>query len=221
MKPSKIEKYELIDIVRAGIKKEKSSRVIASECNDELKRRGINDTVSHKAVNDYAKLLKESDRHVRKDVVQRNRSVQLKLIKTDIDIIETATRTTNALLDRFDYIDNLPDTVETLIDGLGQLGDDPDAWYGWKRGFMADMQRNVSGLATLNREVRENVKFLADLRMKAYEGNLVAEYIHYYTDIYRNMNPEAHEMAMQRIAQNPRLERIVEQQKELRGYEEG
>lgn len=215
MKLSKIEKYEVIEIVRAGIRAEKSSRDIAADCNDELRRRGIDDTISHKAVNDYTKLLKESDRHVRRDVIQRNRSVQLKLIKTDLDIIQTTTRTTTALLERFDYLDSLPNQVEARIVELGHLGDDPDEWDTWKSAFLEAVKINIGGLAVLNREVRENVKFLADLRAKAYDYNLSKDFVDCFMEAFQRASPEAYEQALAEVATNARLQKIVEHQ--LRG----
>lgn len=213
MKQSKIEKYNLVDIVRKGIKAGKSSRIIAIECSAIAPEQ-----ISHNAVNAYIKYLKESDKHVRKDVVQRNRSVQLGLIKQDMDIIALQYRTTSALLERFDMIDTLPDTFEKRMAALeAQEEMNPEYLKAWAKDFSDDLKRNVQNIAILNRELRENSKFMSELREKAFEFNLVQEFIYLFMEEFKKVNPEAYEIANQKIAANPRLQRIVEQQDQMRG----
>jgi DNA repair exonuclease SbcCD ATPase subunit len=217
MKPSKIEKYDLVDIVKLGMKEGKSSRAIAIECSDKAP-----EPISHTAVSKYMKYLEESTKQIRKDVVQKNRSVQLQLIRQDIDIIQLQYRTTAALLEKFETVANLPDLFDQRMTELatnvaGEDGADPDYLHAWKNGLIEELRRRVQEMTAINRELRENSKFLVDLREKVFQYDLTVQFIDLFVDVFRRMAPDACDHALQEVMTNPRMQRIVEMYRQSRG----
>jgi hypothetical protein len=66
----------------------------------------------------------------------------------------------------------------------------------------------------LNREVRENMKFIVSLREKAFQFELVQEYIRLMMEIFEEESKDGdYERAVVRIASNPRMKLLAEQQK--------
>jgi hypothetical protein len=97
----------------------------------------------------------------------------------------------------------LPELLETR---LGQLASDlrgkgkvidTELHDRWSAGFVEDLRRNVTTVSMLNRELREKSKFIATLREKDFEFNLVQEYLLGFMEIFRRINPEAYEEAEQ------------------------
>jgi hypothetical protein len=249
-KPLKIVQLNLQAVVAAGINAGKNPQQIAEDCSA-----AANQKISHMAVVRYLeatggkagaiRAAKEAEKHrLAFDPKRPKRPASLevrreqshkvaRILDRDIDLIELQYQTTQTLAGRFDWILDLPDIVEArfqqLADELRDGGVDLDytAMSQWAAGFAEDIRRNVSTLATLNRELRENSKFIAELREKAFEFNLIQEYLFLFLDAFRRAEAEIHgssaafEWAEQHIAANPRMQRIVEQQRELRGYAEG
>ncbi|OXM17329.1 hypothetical protein [Paenibacillus herberti] len=233
-KPLKIEQLGLQHIVAAGIKDGKNPQQIAAQCSKEAE-----EPISNMAVRRYLETLEVSKItpaqaaaapvSTKVPVEQKQRIVRkdpervTKLIDRDIDLIELQFRTTQALADRFDWIADLPDMFERRMimmrDMLKDDGVDVSALDSWGIGFTLELRRNIGTMTALNRELRENARFMATLREKAFEFSLIQEYLSVFMDIFRQENAEAYEIAETKIAANPRLQRIVEQQQQMRGYE--
>ncbi|MFC3797912.1 hypothetical protein [Cohnella sp. GCM10012308] len=231
-RPNKIEFYELQHIVARCISQGiTASRQIAAACTEEARKHGIKEEISHSAVvryleaNKYEQTRASVSTEKKKEAVVRVEGRVEKLVNYDLDIIDLQLRTTTALYDRFVYVDGLPDMVEGRLAALIEKvmdteGTDADYLARWKIAFVEEMRRNIAALTQLNRELRENAKFMSELREKAFEFNLVQEYIHLFMQVFRETNAEAFEIAEQRIASNPRLQRIVEQQQQMRGMDQ-
>ncbi|MFD7521429.1 hypothetical protein [Paenibacillus chitinolyticus] len=201
-----------------------SLRQIAEECSRAAKQQ-----VSYGAVTRYVEAQQNtiSPAEQKKAAVVKVNSRVERLANFDLDIIELQYQTTAALMDRFQTVDELPDIVDNRIDALAhelkRSGQDPDYISRWGVAFVQELRRNIQSIATLNRELRENSKFMADLREKAFEFNLIQEYLYLFMDVFKKTclemyeSDEAHERAMQLIAANPRMQRIVEQQQKMRG----
>lgn len=229
-RPNKIEQLELQHIVARCISQGiTSSRKIAAECTNAMRDRGIKEEISHTAVaryleaGKYDRLRPAPAEQKKAAVVQVSGRVE-KIVNYDLDIIDLQYKTTNALYERFIYIDGLPDMVDgrlaTLIEKvLDTEGADPDYLSRWKISFVEEMRRNITAITALNRELRENAKFMAELREKAFEFNLITEYLEGFLEEFRKVNQEAFEVASERMSLNPRLQRIIEQIQRMGGGE--
>lgn len=226
-RPNKIEQYKLQNVVARCLSSGITSvRKIAFECTNEVKKKGIKDEISHTAV---ARFLEASKYEKPAAPVEKKKAAVTqvsgrveRIINFDIDIIELQYKTTNILLERFNFITELPDMFERRMDQLIESmkpdsGSDQDYWTRWKMSFADDLRRNVQTITSLNRELRENSKFMADMRSKAFEFDLIQEYLYLFMEVFRKANLEAYEAASAQIAANPRMQRIVEQQQQLRG----
>jgi hypothetical protein len=237
-KPLKIEQYNLQDMVAAGLRAGKNPQQIAEECT---RKAGV--PISNMAVRRYIEAMEGkasvmtapttatvAAKRVERAVKSVPKRVE-RIVDRDIDLIDLQFRTTAALADRFEWISSLPDTFEARMQQLHELlkleGTDTTTLDHWGLGFTLELRRNIGSMAALNREIRENAKFMSSLREKAFEFSLIQEYLMLFLEAFKKAEQENHgstvayEAAEQQIASNPRMQRIVEQQKELRGYEEG
>lgn len=233
-RPNKIEQLELQHIVARCLSQGiVASRQIAAECTKEMRNRGEKgEDVSHNAVFRYMESSKFDTPRAsvpiekkKAAVVQVSGRVE-RIVNYDLDIIELQYKTTAALYERFIFVDGLPDMVDSRLTALVERvldveGADPDYLSRWKISFVEEMRRNITAITTLNRELRQNSQFMSELREKAFEFKLIQEYLQLFMDVFKKASPEAFEIAEEQIAANPRLQRIVEQQQELRGYEQG
>jgi len=235
-KPLKIEQYNLQDVVAAGLREGKNPQQIAEECSRKAKV-----PISNMAVRRYIEAMEGKasvmaaphtsvqSKRVERAVKSVPKRVQ-RIVDRDIDLIDLQYRTTAALAERFEWILDLPDMFEArmqqLHDMLKEEGADTTTLDHWGLGFTLELRRNIGKLAALNRAIRENAKFMSSLREKAFEFSLIQEYLMLFLEQFKKAELErygstaAYEAAEQYIASNPRMQRIVEQQRELRGYEE-
>ncbi|OLN21863.1 hypothetical protein BTO30_12660 [Domibacillus antri] len=218
---SKIEKFGCEEIVLNGIRSDppKSTREIAKECSE-----WAGETISHTAVARFVESMNQIEQ--KKEVVKQDQRRVLKHVNQEFDIIQMQYRTTERLLNRFELLDDLPeyfkDQIDELINKIATIHEDDgvvplEYLEGWQEAFEKEMKRKVLEIATLNRELRENSKFLADMRGKAFEFSLIQEYLSIFMDIFKDASPEAYTVAVRKIAANPRMQKIVEQQELLRG----
>ncbi|MCU7712464.1 hypothetical protein OK414_14690 [Priestia sp. JV24] len=220
---SKIEKYGCEEIVFAGLKANppKSTRQIAEECSEQA---GVN--ISHTAVARYIESTKDQEQRQRKEVIKEDKRRVMKVVNQEFDIIQLQYKTTERLLARFELVDDLPeyfdqrmdDLKENLLSALHEGGEiDYDYLDDWKASFNKELKRKVYEITTLNKELRENTKFLVDLREKAFEFSLIQEYLSIFMDKFRDVSEEGYEVAIQHLAANPRMQKIVDQHMQLRG----
>lgn len=234
-KPLKIEQLGLQSVVAAGLRDGKNPQQIAEDCTREAKA-----PVSNMAVRRYLEAMETAalspaqrgaepvstviPTEQKRQAFRKEPDRVARLVERDIDLIDLQFRTTQALADRFDWIADLPDMFERRVimlrDMLKDDGVEVSALDRWGIGFTLELRRNIGNMTALNRELRENARFMASLREKAFEFSLIQEYLSVFMDIFRAENPEAYEIAEQKIAANPRLQRIVEQQQQMRGYQE-
>lgn len=218
---SKIEQYECEDIVSAGLKEDppKSVRQIAEECT---KHAGVK--ISHTAVARYIEGIKGQEK--KKAVIKEDKRRVMKVVNQEFDIIQLQYKTTERLLARFELVDDLPEYFNqrmdelknTLLAAVHEGGEiDYDYLDDWKASFNKELKRKVYEITTLNKELRENTKFLVDLREKAFEFSLIQEYLSIFMDKFRDVSEEGYEVAIQHLAANPRMQKIVDQHMQLRG----
>lgn len=207
---SKIEKFNLQKVVADAVIQGKSARQIAEICTKKAKQ-----SISHVAISEYIRTMNPE---VRKEELVREPTRIARVVNFDLDIIELLYKTTSSLVIRFDWIAELPNIFERrmtqIIEDLKDEGKeiDEEALSKWCSNLVGDLKRNVSNVAMLNRELRENMKFMTDLREKAFELKLMKEFTDLFVESFREEAPEACDKALQKISMNPRMQRIVELQ---------
>lgn len=216
-KPSKIETLGCQEIVWAGVRDEKPVRKIAEECSE-----WAGEKISHTAVAKYVKEKGSAEQAAKKEVIKAHQRRILKTVNQELDIIQTNLDATKRLIERFELVDDLPnmfkEQMDELIDKLvGELETDFNHvkyLENWQLRFEDGLRRKVSEIAILNREVRENMKFLVNLREKAFQFELVSNFVDLFMDIFKEESKDgAYERAVIRIASNPRMKQLSDQLK--------
>lgn len=215
-KPSKIETLGCQEIVWAGVRNGKTVRAIAEECSE-----WANEQVSHTAVAKYVKEKGTAEQAKKKDAIVADRRRVIKTVHQEIDIIQTNLDATKRLIERFELVDDLPKLfrkeMDELIDKL--MNDGEEFNYvsfieSWQNSFEVELRRKVVEIVSLNREVRENMKFLVSLREKAFQFELVQEYINIFMEIFQEESTDgAYDRSIIRISANPRMKQLIDQQK--------
>ena len=215
-RPNKIEKHGCQEIVSSGLKAGKPVRQIAEECSD-----WAGEQISHTAVARYMEASRNHEQREKKAVIQQDRRRVLKTVNQELDIIQLQYRTTERLLNRFELVDDLPEyfqeKMDELVDRVAEGGGDPEYLGNWQDSVEKEFKRKIYELTSLNKELRENSKFLADLRERTFEFSLVQEYLSLFMDLFQETNEEAYQEAVQKVAANPRMQKIVDMQMQLRG----
>ncbi|KIL42053.1 hypothetical protein SD70_02385 [Gordoniibacillus kamchatkensis] len=217
-RPNKVEQLGLQEIVINGYKADLPDREIARQCSE-----WAGEPVSYNAVRRWYESYKEGQ--TKKAIITEDKRRLLKAVNQELDIINLQLRTTSALLEKFQMLDTLPDMVnermDKLIENLSERGEDfnyIEYLQDWQQSFEKELHRKVYEITALNRELRENSKFLADLRAKAFEFSLIQEYLALFMELFREEDRSgAFDRAVQRIAANPRMQQIVDQQRIMMG----
>lgn len=77
--------------------------------------------------------------------------------------------------------------IDALIEKLQESGEDFNyVTYleGWQGKFENELRRKVGEIAILNREVRENMKFIVTLREKAFQFELVQRVYRIFMELF-------------------------------------
>ncbi|UKS30061.1 hypothetical protein LOZ80_14430 [Paenibacillus sp. HWE-109] len=215
-KPSKIDTFGCQDIVWAGVRNGRSVRDIAKDCSE-----WANESISHTAVAKFIKDRESAEQATKKDAILADRRRVLKTVHQELDIIQTNLDATKRLIERFEMIDDLPKMYKTEMEELiSKLVDHGEEWNyvsyieNWQSRFEFELRRKVGEISVLNREVRENMKFVVSLREKAFQFELVQEYIRLFMEIFEEESKDgSYDRSVVRIAANPRMRQLVEQQK--------
>jgi hypothetical protein len=178
--------------------------------------------ISNMAIKRYLESKNQGEQIKKKEVIKTDQRRVLKVVNQEIDIIQTNLDTTKRMIERFELVDDLPklfrDEMDELVNKL-MLSDSSDFKYvdyiaTWQSSFEIELRRKVAEISVLNREVRENMKFIVSLREKAFQFELVQEYIRLFMEIFEEESKDgAYERAVVRIASNPRMKQLAEQQK--------
>jgi predicted RNase H-like nuclease (RuvC/YqgF family) len=217
---SKIEKHGCQEIVAAGLRSDppKTLREIADECSEWAEEK-----ISHTAVARYIDSFQQEEQKQKKEVIKQDQRRVAKHVNQEFDIIQLQYQTTEKLLKRFEMVDNLPEyfkeQIEELVEKLMTRGEDfkyVSYLERWQTNVEGELRRKVYEITSLNRELRENSKFLAELREKAFEFSLIQEYLSIFMDIFKEASPGGYEVAIQKVSANPRMQKIVDQQMQLR-----
>ncbi|MBP1907648.1 hypothetical protein J2Z32_004328 [Paenibacillus turicensis] len=177
-KPSKIESLGCQEIVWSGVRANKTVRAIAEDCSE-----WANEKISHTAVAKFIKDKGTGEQAKKKDAFLADRRRVVKTVHQEIDIIQTNLDATKRLIERFELVDDLPklfrDEMDELVNKLmedGEVFNYVSFIETWQMQFEIELRRKVNEITVLNREVRENMKFLTTLREKAFQFKSIFVY---------------------------------------------
>jgi hypothetical protein len=219
---SKIEQYELESFINDLLFENESMphTELAKLCSNKAKT-----SISNMAIKRHLEANNKKTQKNIKKVVKGDRRRVLKVVNQEIDIIQTNLDTTKRMIKIFNFVDDLPiafrQEMDELINKL-TLSDSGSTYVkyieAWQSDFEHELHRKVGELVALNREVRENMKFIVSLREKAFQFELVQEYIRLFMEIFEEESKDgAYERSVVRIAANPRMKQLAEQQKQYTG----
>ncbi|MBU5314305.1 hypothetical protein KQI38_19975 [Tissierella carlieri] len=79
------------------------------------------------------------------------------------------------------------------------------------------ISRNIKDYTMLTREVRENNKFLSELKEKIYDFQLVQGFISIFISEFEKYDSAITEKALKEISNNLRIKWLAEEQRRIRG----
>lgn len=212
---SKIDKAGLGEVVIDLKNKGKTFKEIALILKDKH-----NLKVSHTAVSNF---LKNHESKVDKkaiEVIKQDERRVMKSVNYAYDIIESQLLVSNKVLCKLDGIDDIESliksTFEDALDYTEVIGVKltPDQFY---EGMAKRLSNNIRDYTMLTREVRENNKFLSDLKSKIYDFQLVQEFVNIFVQEFEKEDKVAARICLERVAANDRLRWLAEEQLRIRG----
>lgn len=215
-KQGKVELLGCVKIVADGIGQNKSLREIAQDCSN-----FAGEPVSYTSIRRYLESKKNEEQKEKKEVIVQDRRRVLKVVNQELDIIQLQYETTEELRNHFQLLGNLGEMFETSMNELlAHLITEDDEYKDyltkWEKHFSSELKRKIVELTSLNRELRENSKFLAEIRAKAFSFSLVQEYLALFMQRFKEESKDgAFERTLQWISANPRMQQIVDQQRSL------
>lgn len=213
---NKIEQYGLEQFVYDLLNKEVPHTEIAKLCTEQA-----GTSISNMAVKRFLEKEPEPDPEMIQVIKEDKRRV-VKAFNQHYQIIESQLEVSQRMFEQLRQLDEFPDQLEKmhqrLVELIEQKTDIPImVIHKHYDGIKDSLCKHLSELALINREVRENNKFLMQLQEKVYEYSLVQEFVSIFLDEFRQESPEAHQRVVAKLAANPKLRKIVEEQKRLRG----
>lgn len=221
-KLNKIEKYKLEDFFYQQLEQNKkiSNVDLAKLCNAELTHKGIDDSITNMAIARFRNRQKEAKIAV---IKADKRRVQ-KAVNQDFDIIQSQITLCQKMFDQLNIIEDFPDRtdrhfkhLENTIEKSGNPEWLLESIRNYLTSYKKDFQNYIMELTAVSREIRENNKFMVDIRAKVHDYNLVQEYIKIFVEEFHKENPEACANVLQKLAGNPRLRELAVEQETLLG----
>lgn len=214
-RPSKIEQHGLEDKILRLRNNDKTFNeivdIVKEENNVKLSAMAVKrwidkheDKVDEKAV----EVIREDKRRVAKSINQT------------YDIIQTQLDVSQRVLNKLDGIESISEVVEEVSQTAVKLMRDmgvritPEEFaYNIEK----SISRNIKDYTMLTREVRENNKFLSELKEKIYDFQLVQEFINIFIAEFEKHDPAVTGKVLKEISNNPRMRWIAEEQRRIRG----
>ncbi|WP_333637794.1 hypothetical protein [Tissierella praeacuta] len=214
-RPSKIEQYGLEDKILKLRNNDKTFNEIVDIVKEE-------DNVNLSAMAVKRWLDKHEDKIDEKavEVIREDKRRVAKSINQTYDIIQTQLDISNRVLNKLDGIDD----IESIIIKAAKDAFDYTEFigHGITLGQFADsigkrISDNIKDYTMLTREVRENNKFLAELKSKIYDFQLIQEFISIFVSEFEKYDPVTTDKVLKEISNNPRMRWIAEEQRRIRG----
>ncbi|PKM90313.1 MAG: hypothetical protein CVU87_02700 [Firmicutes bacterium HGW-Firmicutes-12] len=213
----KIEKYSLEPLIAELRQKNKkiSCVDIATKCSDNLKEQGIKDKISAMAISRYFNRLPARQAAI----IKQSKSRIVKTVTANYDIIQSQLKVSKKMFEQMDELEHLPELAEEYFKRIENILKDAESDEmvslvdGYFKYVRKEFSKQLDDLATINKEVRSNNEFLTKLQEKIYEYGLIQEFIRRLLEnIREEAGEEVYKAALQRIAKDPRMAKIVEQQ---------
>lgn len=215
---NKIEQHGLEQFVYDLLAKDKDTPhvEIARLCSEKA-----GTSISNMAVKRFLEKEPEPDPQMIRVIKEDKRRV-VKVFNQHYQIIESQLEVSQRMFNQLAELDDFPDRLEKmhqrLVEVVEKNTDIPTVLiYKYYDSIKDELCKHLNELALVNREVRENNKFLMQLQEKIYEYSLVQEFVKIFLDEFKQESPEAHQRVVAKLAANPKLRKIVEEQKHLRG----
>lgn len=214
-RPTKIEKHGLVD------------KVIELRNNDKT----YNDIVSIVMKEDNVKISEMAvkrflDKHEEKidekavEIIKEDKRRVMKTVNHTYDIIETQLDISQRVLSKLDGIDDISTIIEAASENTVKMmqemgiGITPSKFAEYVGKKISD---NIKDYTMLTREVRENNKFLSDLKSKIYDFQIVQEFINLFIQEFEKYDTETTLKVLEEIAANGRLKWLADEQLRIRG----
>lgn len=176
--------------------------------------------ISNMAVKRFLDKHEEKVSEMAVEVIREDKRRVMKSVNHSYDIIQTQLDVSNRVLDKLDSVESISDTVEevsqTAIKIMRDMGVKitPEEFaYNIDKAI----SRNIKDYTMLTREVRENNKFLADLKSKIYDFQLIQDFITIFISEFDKHDPVTTQKVLKEISNNPRMKWIAEEQRRIRG----
>lgn len=176
--------------------------------------------VSHTSVSNYVNNHEEKVDEKAIEVIKQDERRIMKSVNYAYDIIQTQLDVSNRVLNKLDDIDDMEtvvkNTFNNAMDYTKIIGKkiSPDEFY---EGVAKRISENIRDYTLLTKEIRENNKFLADLKSKIYDFQIVQEFINLFIKEFEKVDPAAAIKVLESIAANERLKWLAEEQIRIRG----
>ncbi|WP_353096326.1 hypothetical protein [Tissierella praeacuta] len=214
-RPSKIEQHGLEDKILKLRNNDKTYNEIVDIVKEENKVK-----LSAMAIKRW--LDKHEDKIDEKavEVIREDKRRVVKSVNQAYDIIQTQLDVSQRVLNKLDGIESISEVVEEvsqvavrLMQDMGVKVTPMEFAYNVEK----SISRNIKDYTMLTREVRENNKFLSELKEKIYDFQLVQEFINIFITEFEKYDPAVTGKVLKEISNNPRMKWIAEEQRRIRG----
>ncbi|WP_432400968.1 hypothetical protein [Wukongibacter sp. M2B1] len=154
------------------------------------------------------------------EVIKEDKRRVVKSINQTYDIIQTQLFISQKVLEKFNDVESIADTVEKVSDTAINIMKEMNikiSPHEFAVNIEKSISRNIKDYVLLTKEVRENNKFLSDLKEKIYDFQVVQEFISIFIDKFQERDPQITQEILKEISANPRMKWLAEEQKRLRG----
>ncbi|MBU5256840.1 hypothetical protein [Tissierella praeacuta] len=214
-RPSKIEQHGLEDKILKLRNNDKTYNEIVNIVKEQ-----DNIKISEMAVKRW--LDKHEDKVDEKavEVIREDKRRVAKSINQTYDIIQTQLDVSQRVLNKLDGIESISEVVENVSETAVRLMQNMGAKITpmeFAYNIEKSISRNIKDYTMLTREVRENNKFLSELKEKIYDFQLVQEFINIFIAEFEKHDPAVTGKVLKEISNNPRMRWIAEEQRRIRG----
>lgn len=214
-RPTKIEKHGLVDKVIDLRNNGKTYNDIVI-----IVKKEDNITLSDMAVKRFLDKYEDKVDEKAIEVIKEDKRRVMKTVNHTYDIIESQLDISNRVLNKLDDIDSIENILRDVSGVAIQLI--KEQGYKVSPGEFAhniekSISKNIKDYTMLTREVRENNKFLADLKSKIYDFQIIQEFISLFIEEFEKYDKETTLKVLNEIATNNRLKWLAEEQLRIRG----
>lgn len=214
-RPSKIEQHGLENKILKLRNNDKTFNeivdIVKEEDNVKLSAMAVKrwldkheDKIDEKAV----EVIREDKRRVAKSINQT-----YDIIQTQLDVSQRVLNKLDGIESISEVVENVSETAVRLMQNMGVKVTPEEFAYNIEK----SISRNIKDYIMLTREVRENNKFLSELKEKIYDFQLVQEFISMFISEFEKYDPAITENALKEISNNPRMKWLAEEQRRIRG----